>query len=281
MPSPPRPKTAGAVSGRAPGLVLREGGRMSGAPAGSDVLEPFLRGRFRHCGSVTVLAVPLRAETAVMHCFGPVRGPRSAQVSPAPIARPRENPLDPSLGSKNPASAFAASRDPPPRPNMPCSHAHGGGCLGHRLAGTRSFANRTNPDARRPAIVRCADRIKLEQIGNKLKWGGRGRWVGGQGMGQLNDEVSTVTLRHPGPDPGSIPQRVDTGWRQMWEGPPSPRPFDGLEWIPAQGRDDESSGTPRFGEPARGRIRSGSRMVRVSFAPHATPSAAPSPPSTA
>ena len=121
----------------------------------------------------------------------------------------------------------------------------------------------------------------LEQIENKLKRSRRGRWVGGQGMGQLNDEESTVTLRHPGPDPGSIPQRVDTGWRQMWEGPPSPRPFDGLEWIPAQGRDDESSGTPRLGEPARGRIRSGSRMVRVSFAPHATPSAAPSPPSTA
>ena len=168
MPSPPRSKTAGAVSGRAPGLVLQEGGRMSGAPAGSDVLEPFLRGRFRHCGSVTALAVPPRAETAVMHCFGPVRGPRPAQVSPAPIARPRENPLDPSLGSKNPASAFAASRDPPPRPDMPCSHAHGGGCLGHRLAGTRSFANRTNPDARRSAIVRCADgnnaRTDREQI---------------------------------------------------------------------------------------------------------------------
>ena len=254
---------------------------MSGAPAGSDVLEPFLRGRFRHCGSVTALAVPPRAETAVMHCFGPVRGPRSTQVSPAPIARPRENPLDPSSAARTrprPLLLPAILRLGPICRARTRTAGAVSGIVSRAPVPSRTERTRTLVGQRLFAVP---TETTLEQIENKLKRSRRGRWVGGQGMGQLNDEASTVTLRHPGPDPGSIPQRVDTGWRQMWEGPPSPRPFDGLEWIPAQGRDDESSGTPRLGEPARGRIRSGSRMVRVSFAPHATPSAAPSPPSTA
>ena len=64
-----------------------------------------------------------------------------------------------SFGGAGLAKAFAATRHPLPRPNMPDSQASGGGCLRHRPAGAR-FASRreADPDAAgRTAINRPAD----------------------------------------------------------------------------------------------------------------------------